>query len=438
MKSLVKFFDRLLQRFLPDPFVIAILLTLLTIVWATLSRPELDRDASKIIGFWGDGFWSLAAFTLQMAMILIGGYVVATSRPVKMLLEFLIGFVKSPVQAVLFCTFAAIIASWINWGFGLVVGAIVALEVGKKLPHVPFRVLVASAYSGFLVWHAGLSGSIPLLLNSEGKLSTELLGDTIPLSQTTFGLLNLVALASLLILLPVINLWNLTICDDEISQFTDEVKEKAISGELPEGNWLNRSWIPVLLLFGMSAWYWYFQSANGKFKLDLNSVTMMFFMLGMLLHGSPAAFIKAVTEATPKVAPILIQYPLYAAIMAVLKDSGLAQQISQWFVDYSNETTFPLMTFYSAGLLNLLVPSGGGQWAVQADIVINAARELNVPIPKVAMAVAWGDAWTNMAQPFWAIPLLTIAGLKIKDIMGFCLVTLFASGVVLSLIFLLI
>ena len=151
----------------------------------------------------------------------------------------------------------------------------------------------------------------------------------------------------------------------------------------------------------------------------------------------PRAFIDAVTEATPKVAPILIQYPLYAAIMAVLKESGLAQQISQWFVDYSSETTFPLMTFYSAGLLNLLVPSGGGQWAVQADIVINASRELNVPLPKVAMAVAWGDAWTNMAQPFWAIPLLTIAGLRIKDIMGFCLVTLVTSGIVLSLIFLL-
>jgi len=187
----------------------------------------------------------------------------------------------------------------------------------------------------------------------------------------------------------------------------------------------------------MAAFYWYVVGAAGNFKLSLNSVIFIFFMLGLLLHGTPNRFMQAATDATPKIAPILIQYPLYAGIMAILVKSGLADQISNWFVEHATKETFPLMTFYSAGLLNLLVPSGGGQWAVQAPIVVNAANELGVEIPKVAMAVAWGDAWTNMAQPFWAIPLLTIAGLRIKDIIGFCLVTLFASGVVLSLIFLL-
>ena len=185
----------------------------------------------------------------------------------------------------------------------------------------------------------------------------------------------------------------------------------------------------------MAAFYWYTLIRQDEFQLNLNSVIFIFFMLGMLLHGTPNKFIAAVTEATPKVAPILIQYPLYAGIMAILVKSGMADQISNWFVENSTKETFPLMTFYSAGLLNLLVPSGGGQWAVQAPIVVNAANELGVDVPKVALAVAWGDAWTNMAQPFWAIPLLTIAGLRIKDIIGFCLLTLFASGTVLSLIF---
>ena len=437
MKAIIRFFDRIIQRVLPDPFVIAIFLTLATLVWAYYAQPADSRDGQQIIGYWGDGFWSLAAFTLQMSMILIGGYVVATSKPVQGLLKFLVSFVNTPVTAVLFCTFASIVASWINWGFGLVVGAIVALEVGRKLTNVPFRILVASSYSGFLVWHAGLSGSIPLLLNSEGKLSSELVGATIPLSQTTFSTLNLVALAAMVLLLPLVNLYNLSVCSDEPSHFLNDETQEEVTAVSNSGNWLNRSWLPMLILVGLAVVYWYGQITLGQFKLDLNTVIMIFFMLGLLLHGSPTAFIDSITEATPKIAPILIQYPLYAAIMAVLKQSGLAQEISQWFVDNSNQTTFPLMTFYSAGMLNLLVPSGGGQWAVQADIVIGAARELNVPLPKVAMAVAWGDAWTNMAQPFWAIPLLTIAGLKIKDIMGFCLITLLVSGAALSLIFLL-
>ena len=160
-------------------------------------------------------------------------------------------------------------------------------------------------------------------------------------------------------------------------------------------------------------------------------------MLGLALHGSPRAFMDSVTEAITKVAPILIQYPLYAAIMMVLKETGMAAMMAEWFVNNSNERTFPLMSFYSAGLINFFVPSGGGQWAVQAPIVLPAAEALGADIPKTIMAVAWGDAWTNMAQPFWAVPLLTIAGLEIKDIIGFCLTTLVVSGAVLSLIFLL-
>ena len=286
MKTVVQFCDRAIQRYLPDPFVIAIILTVATLAWAFVAQPIESRNAQQIIGFWGGGFWSLATFTLQMAMILIGGYVVAISKPVQQLLSFLISFVETPIAAVLFCTFAAIIASWINWGFGLVVGAIVALEVGKKLPNVPFRVLVASSYSGFLVWHGGLSGSIPLLLNSDGKLSTELIGETIPLSQTSFGMLNLVALASMVVLLPIVNVWNLSVCEGETSSFAKDVT-KGPEVDVDQGIWLNRSWLPTVVLFGLAAAYWYGLFDADKFKLNLDSVTMIFFMVGLLLHGTP-------------------------------------------------------------------------------------------------------------------------------------------------------
>ncbi len=442
MRKLFSSVDSFLQRYMPDPFVVAVLLTLASLVWATLATPPVDADrskiASQIILYWGDGFWELAKFTLQMAMILLGGYVVAVSRPVKSLIGVLIGFVETPVQAVVFCTLISALASWINWGFGLVIGAIVAIEVGKKVSTVPFRLLVASSYSGFLVWHAGLSGSIPLAMNTAGGLSEDLVGGLVPLSSTTFSNFNWIALGAILILLPVVNLISLKLVGDEENSPLILQEQTIAKPEVSEP-WINRSMFVTLCLFALAAFYLYsLQTTEGRqFKLDLNSINFVFFMLGMLLHGTPRNFIDAITEATPKIAPILIQYPLYAGIMAILRDSGLAELISQWFVDNSTAATFPLMTFYSAGLLNLLVPSGGGQWAVQAPIVIDAATQLDVSIPKVAMAVAWGDAWTNMLQPFWAVPLLTIAGLSIKDIIGFCLLVLISSGLVLSGLFLL-
>ncbi len=433
MKSVILFFDRLLRKYTPDPFVIAILLTALTLVLAVVLT---DKTSSIVVNVWGNGFWELASFTLQMAMILLGGYVVATAPPVKKLLLLMVQVVRTPVQAVLFCTLSACLASWVNWGFGLVVGGIVALEVGRKMTHVPFRLLVASSYSGFLVWHSGLSGSIPLTLNTPGNDWQPMMGGLIPLSDTIFSPINLIALGAMLILLPAINLLQLRIVGDEKIELNlvPTVESEAVQAEpqfLERSVWM--SWI----LVGIGVFYLYTLLKDSNFNLNLNTINFIFFMAGLLLHGSPGAFMTAIVQAIPKVAPILIQYPLYAAIMAVLKGTGLGQQMAEFFVGISTAETFPLMTFYSAGLINLFVPSGGGQWAVQAPIAITAAQELGADIPKTIMAVAWGDAWTNMAQPFWALPLLAIAGLSIKDIIGFCLVTLIASGVVLSLIFLL-
>ncbi len=440
MKSIILFVDRVLRKFTPDPFVIAIVLSFVTIALACAFPPQavdgqaFDARFAFVIETWGSGFWTLAEFTLQMSMILLGGFVVATSPPIQWLIKKAIGVVNSSTQAVLFCTLVSLAASWVNWGFGLVIGGVVALEVGKRVPQAPFRLLVASSYSGFLIWHGGLSGSIPLSVNTPDKLTSELLGFTIPLSQTIFSPLNLVTLTAMIVLLPVLNVLQLFAVDEEETEFFSSAPLLP-SVDDEAGSWLERSAFLSVALVGTGICYLGLLLANHKFSLNLNSVNFIFFMAGMLLQGSPQAFMKSVTAAVPKIAPILIQYPLYAAIMSVLKDTGLAAQISEFFVSVSNKDTFPLMTFYSAGLINLFVPSGGGQWAVQAPIVVPAAQQLGADIPKTIMAIAWGDAWTNMAQPFWAVPLLTIAGLRIKDVLGFCLVTLLASGVVLSLIF---
>ena len=436
MKSLLTTADTVLRRYTPDPFVIALLLTV-----ATFALPVMGTDSQPLetVQWWGSGFWGLAEFTLKMAMILLTGYVVAKSPPVQWFLLSLIKHVKTPTQAVLFCTFAAMIASWINWGFGLVVGGVVALEVAKRVPAAPFRVLVAASYSGFLVWHAGLSGSIPLALNTEtDKITQELVGFTVPLSQTTFGTVNLIALASIVILLPTVNWCMLKFVGKEQTASDIETRPAVpASVENQElSTWLERSFLLAGLVGGLGLLFLASTLFDGTFRLNLDSVMFVFFIAGLLLHGSPRAFIESVQEAVPKIAPILIQYPLYAGIMALLVKTGLASQMSEYFVSVANADTLPLMTFYSAGLVNLFVPSGGGQWAVQAPVVLPAVEQLGADLDKTIMAVVWGDAWTNMLQPFWAVPLLSIAGMRIKDIIGLLLVVLISSGVVLSALFL--
>jgi short-chain fatty acids transporter len=422
--------------------VIAIVLTWITVLLAIgLTDSNLEQTAVA----WGNGFWNLAEFTLQMAMTLVAGFVLATSPAVQSGIRAAVRRVRTPVQAVLLCTVATLVASWLNWGLGLVVGGMVALETGKRMTGAPFRVLVAASYSGFLVWHGGLSGSIPLAVNTPGNVSLQWVnGATVSTASTLFGRVNLVALASLLVTVPLVNLFLLRVVGEHEGGALprDDGPDNGSPDDADEGT--GQGWVVRLLertplastaLVLLAGIYFASTIRGGGFSLNLNSLNLLLFMLGLLLHGSTQQFGNAVVEAAPRIAPILIQYPLYAALMGVLVETGLARQMAGWFVRMATAETFPLMTFYSAGLINLFVPSGGGQWQVQAPVVMPAAQALGADIPKTIMAVAWGDAWTNMAQPFWAVPLLTIAGLRIRDVIGLCLVTLLVSGVVLSLVF---
>ena len=199
----------------------------------------------------------------------------------------------------------------------------------------------------------------------------------------------------------------------------------------------NRSFI-AYCVSGVGLLYLYFLwKKNIKVSsLDLDIINTFFLFFGLYIHRTPRSFLNAVTEAAGKVGPILIQFPFYAGIMSLVTYSGLATVLAEAFVQFSTQDTYTLWTFYSAGLLNLFIPSGGGQWAIQAPIVIQSAKAIGADIPKAAMAVAWGDAWTNMLQPFWALPLLAIAGLHLRDIMGYCVIILAVSGLYLSGVFL--
>jgi short-chain fatty acids transporter len=433
MKMLVSFFNRIMQRYLPDPFLFVIILTFVVF---GLGLIFTDSGPYQMVQHWGGGFWGLLTFSMQMVLVLVTGHVLASSNVFKKGLGALASLAKSPGQAIVIVTVVSMIASLINWGFGLVIGALFAKELAKKVKNVDYRLLIASAYAGFIVWHGGISGSIPLTIATEGHFSQDLIG-IISTDQTIFAGFNLLIILILLLVLPVVNRLMMPSKDQTVTVdpvlLENDVQAAALEqGAMTPAEKLENSRIVSLLtgIFGLVFLFYYF--ATNGFKLNLDIVNFLFLFLGVLFHGTPKHFLEAVVNAVKGASGIIIQFPFYAGIMGMMTASGLAAVMSEGFVSISNEFTFPFFAFLSAGLVNFFVPSGGGQWAVQAPVMLEAAQTLGVSIPKTAMAVAWGDAWTNLIQPFWALPALAIAGLKAKDIMGYCVLTLIVSGIVIS------
>lgn len=308
---------------------------------------------------------------------------------------------------------------------------------GKGL-HYPL--LVASAYSGFLVWHAGLSASAPLLVNTQGHFLQAKIG-LILVSQTIFSPIGYVPVLVLLVTLPFIMAGmhpkKEQVIEVDPSVFVEKKeKPKKDPSQMTPAERMENSMVLSLIIgiIGLIYVFYYFFVKKGS--LDLNILNFIFLMVGILLHGTPRNFIDAAIEAGKTVWGIVVQFPFYAGIMGMMTKSGLAATIANWFASFSTAKTLPLYTYWSAGLINLFIPSGGGQWSVQGPIMIDAAMKIGASVPKVIMGVAWGDAWTNMIQPFWALPLLSVAKLEIRDIMGYCVMALIWSGIVTSVLFL--
>jgi len=436
LKAIINFSNALMQRFLPDPYLFVILLTFVVFILGLIFT---GSSPIEMVEYWGNGFWGLLEFSMQMVLVLVTGHVLASSPIFKKILGGLASTAKSPGSAIVIVTIVSVIASWINWGFGLVIGALFSKELAKRVANVDYRLLIASAYSGFLVWHGGISGSIPLSIATpkhpfEGKIGV------IPTSETIFSTYNIVIVLALFIILPLLNRFmmpskdKVVTVDPAILQEETSLHAAAIEkGSMTPAARLENSYIVsfIVALMGL-VFIGYYLIHNG-FSLNLNIVNFTFLFLGILFHGTPKRFLDAVAAAVKGSAGIIIQFPFYAGIMGMMTASGLAGVMSEAFVSISNGFTFYFFAFLSGGLVNFFVPSGGGQWAVQAPIMLDAAQAMGASTAKTAMAIAWGDAWTNMIQPFWALPALAIAGLKAKDIMGFCVIVLIVSGVVISL-----
>ncbi|WP_297895778.1 short-chain fatty acid transporter [Shewanella sp.] len=436
-KPLVKLVD----RYLPDPYIFVLLLTLVVLIAAVVAE---HKTPLEVISYWGDGFWTLLSFSMQMLLVLVAGFMLASSPPIKKLLDVIAGFAKSAPQAIILVTLVSLVASWINWGFGLVIGALFAKALARRVK-VDYRLLVASAYAGFVVWHGGLAGSIPLTIATAGHFTESQIG-IIPTSETIFASFNLLLVAVLFVVIPLVNRFMLPEEKDSIyvdPKVLNEPDVENVPSMLDADSGKDNSNRPADKLENSRLLGWsvggaglvylgyYFWVQGGS--LNLNLVNFLFLFLAIVLHQTPRSLLTSLNEAIKGGAGIVIQFPFYAGIMAVMVQSGLAQSISEGFVAIASADSLPFWSFISAGIVNIFVPSGGGQWAVQAPIMLPAAQALGADVARVAMAVAWGDAWTNLIQPFWALPVLAIAGLKARDIMGFCLMQLMITGVIISI-----
>ncbi len=446
-KKFVNACVNLVQKWLPDALLFAVILTIITFLAGMGFTGQGPLD---MINHWGNGFWSLLAFAMQMALVVVTGYVLADTKPVGKVLDKLAGVPKTPTTAIWFIGIISFLANFVNWGFGLVIGPLLAKRVAKKVRGLDYALAIATAYTSFVCWHGGMSGSIPLKIATFSdailKETGGALTSSVPITQTIFSPWNLTILAVLFIVLPLVNAWMHPTGDKvktiDPALLIDPVlpPKRSKKDMVPAERMENSSVLSLIIgLFGIVFIVMWFIKKG--FNLDLNIVNFIFLFLGIILHRTPRNFLNSVNDSVKGAAGVLVQFPFYAGIMGMMtgvnaEGLSFAKVISDAFVSISTVKTLPLFTFWAAGLINMFVPSGGGQWAVQGPVSMVAGAQLNINPAVTAMSIAWGDAWTNLIQPFWALPALGIAGLSARDIMGYCVVGLLVSGVIISLGFL--
>ncbi len=432
LRAVTRLFVRYAERYIPDPYLYALILTFVTAISAfvfTSSSPE------RIVTAWYDGIWAILAFAMQMALILSTGVTLAETTQVKRLLRSVASIPTEQGSAAVTVFLAGAFCSWLNWGFGLVCGALIAREVAKRVREADFGLLVAAAYMGNIVWASGLSSSIALASATTGSalnIIEKETGKIAPLSETIFTAYNLVPTVLIFLLIPPM-LVMIAPPPSEQKRIDPKLLERA-QGEGPLAKEektfataLENSWIITALLVAMCLYYEWTMISTRGFSLDINGMIFIALTLGLIFHARPIRYVRAFNAAARTVGPILLQFPLYGGIMGMMTGTGLAAVISQAFVSFSSHETLPFWTFVSSNLISLFVPSGGGHWAVQGPFMIPASVNLGVDPAMTAMATAMGEQTANMIQPFWALPVLAIAGLSIKDIMGYCAMALFVG-----------
>ncbi|WP_299161296.1 TIGR00366 family protein [uncultured Tenacibaculum sp.] len=444
--------ENVFKKYLPSPFTIAILLTLLTLILALVFTKPINVSVGtyslEVLKFWEGGIWTngLLVFAYQMMLILVLGHVLVLSKPISNLILKVTKYCTNTANSAAIVSSTTMFVAFFNWGLGLIFGALLARKVAehaqKNNIKLNYPIIGAAGYVGLMVWHGGISGSAPIKINESGHIksimntisSEEILAqipNVIDYSQTVFSWWNL--LIFLVVLIAVSSTFyflgkRALPIKINLPEYKMDVNEKASTqAEKLDASKVLAYVFGILILVAFS--YRYFDEIK-ILKITPNLINFFMLGLGIILHGSLKKFSNAVGESISDVSGILIQFPLYFGIMGIMKSTGMVTLISSFFVSISTATTLPIFTFFSAGLVNIFVPSGGGQWVVQGPIVVESALQLGVPLPKAIMALAYGDQITNMLQPFWALPLLGITKLKAKEILPYTLIAMVVGSIV--------
>ena len=435
---------RYVERLMPDPYLFAVILTLVVVGLVAL----LVRGATPggVLKAWYGGVWgaqNIFPFAFQMVLVLVTGYTLAEAPILKRAIIRIASKPATQVQGALLCFGVSAVFSLLNWGLGLVAGALVARQVAKRLAGAHFGFLIASGFMGYIVWTQGLSSSIALAntdTSSPINVIHKMTGMTVPLTLTIFQPYNWIAVIAVVGLL-CIAIWRMEpkqSLEPDPAVFSEEPEPATPTGKRSVAEWLENLWILNVIVFAAGITYFVLSG----FALNISSMIMLFTVTSALLHRTPIRFIHAFSGAAKVSGPLLLQYPLYGGIVGLLgylpTGSGKALQtvLAEALVRGADQYTLPFLTFIGSVLISLFVPSGGGHWAVQGPIAVGSALAIGQHSPAylglMSMSVAVGEGVANMIQPFWLLPVLAIAKLNVRQVMGFTVIAFLIGFAVAS------
>jgi len=419
------------KNYIPSPLALAIILSFIVFLLALFFTNPINSDypySLQLLDFYQKGFWDLLGFAMQMMLILVLGNVLALTPLFQKIIKLIIGNIKTQTSAIIITAFFSLLLSYFNWGLGLIFSALLARSIAENARQISMKLnyplLVAAAYSGMMVWHGGLSGSAPLKVAENNHFLFNEIG-VIPVSETIFSTMNLVLFVSFILIIPT----SFFIISKIRAHITTKNNELPKSKTITSG-YEKRQYLGTIFGFGLlfSVFFQFYKTGLGS--LNINLINLILFSSSLILYSNLNQFMKAVGTAITTSSGIMIQFPIYAGIMGLMKYSGLISIFTESLISISSPDTLPIYGFFSAAIVNFFVPSGGGQWAVQGSVLISAAQQLGISIPKIIMALAYGDQITNMIQPFWAIPLLSITGVKAKAILPYTFTIMIIGGII--------
>ncbi|WP_186091469.1 short-chain fatty acid transporter [Burkholderia gladioli] len=424
---------RVFERTIPEPFVLAILITAIVSALSAIFAPHATLP--KMISGWYKGFFDIFTFAFQITLVLVTGHAFAHAPPVQRVFKALVSIARTPAQAATLTFVLVAVTSFLNWGMGLVVAALLAREVAKRM-RVDFAWIVAVGFSGWVVWASGISSSIALAQSTPGSsmnVVQKLTGAVLPFGETVFTRFNLVPTLVMLAAMPLVLAWLRPHDADAVPLDTekhpDEPIRKKPDGELSFARKVEHSWIGSAFIGAVGIGLIVLTQFQHIAFSGVNAVIFVMFIAGVIFHGYPLAYADAIKNAAKQTGSMMLQYPLYGGIMGMMDATGLPDVISHFFIAISNAHTLPFWSYVCSLIVTFFIPSGGGHWAVQGPFVVPAAVALHASVPATTMAVAMGEQVSNMMQPFWAAPVVAMAGVGVQRVLGFTVMT-FAVGLV--------